>query len=81
MWAQVVTAALLNGFDEFDEARARYNGLTVRRSLFEAGCLLRRMVGASAAASVLQAALQSKRILRRWTAGRGWQSAADRSAA
>ena len=50
-------------------ARARYNGLAARRSLFEAGCLLRRMVGASAAASVLQAALQSKRMLRRWTAG------------
>jgi glycosyltransferase involved in cell wall biosynthesis len=69
MWAHVATAALLNGLDEFDEARARYNGLTVRRGLFEAGCLLRRMVGASAAASVLQATRQSKRILRRWTAG------------
>jgi hypothetical protein len=69
MWAHVVKAALLNGLDEFEEARARYNGLAARRSLFEAGCLLRRMVGASAAASVLQAALQSKRILWRWTAG------------
>jgi glycosyltransferase involved in cell wall biosynthesis len=69
MWAHVVTAALLNGLDEFDEARARYNGLTVRRSLFEAGFLLRRMVGASTAASVLRAGLQSKRTLRRWTAG------------
>ena len=69
MWAHVVKAALLNGLDEFEEARARYNGLATRRSLFETGCLLRRMVGASAAASVLQAGLQSKRMLRRWTAG------------
>jgi len=69
MWAHVVKAALLNGLDEFEEARARYNGLAARRSLFETGCLLRRMVGASAAASVLQAGLQSKRVLRRWVAG------------
>jgi glycosyltransferase involved in cell wall biosynthesis len=69
MWAFVVQGALLNGLDEFEEARARYNGLAARRSLFETGCLLRRMVGASAAASVLQAGLQSKRLLRRWVAG------------
>jgi glycosyltransferase involved in cell wall biosynthesis len=69
MWAPVVKAALLNGFDEFEIARARYNGLAARRSLFEAGFLLRRMVGASAAASVLQAGLQSKRVLRRWVGG------------
>ncbi len=69
MWAHVVKASLLNGFDEFDDARARYNGIAARRSLFEAGCLLRRTIGASATASVLQAALQSKRVLRRWTAG------------
>jgi len=68
MWAHVVKAALLNGLDEFEEARAKYNGLTARRSLFETGCLLRRMLGASAAASVLQAGLQSKRMLRRWAA-------------
>jgi glycosyltransferase involved in cell wall biosynthesis len=68
MWAHVVTAALLNGLDEFEEARTRYNGLAARRSLFENGWLLRRMVGASAAASVLRAGLQSKRIFRRWTA-------------
>jgi hypothetical protein len=69
MWAHVATAALLNGLDEFEQARANYNGLAARRSLFEAGCLLRRMVGAHAAASVLQAGLQSKRMLRRWTGG------------
>jgi hypothetical protein len=69
MWAHVATSALLNGLDEFEEARTKYNGVAVRRSLFEAGCLLRRTVGAGAAASVLQAALQSKRMLRRWTAG------------
>jgi hypothetical protein len=69
MWAHVVKAALLGGLDEFETARARYNGLAARQSLFEAGFLLRRMVGASAAASVLQAALRSKRTLRRWTAG------------
>ena len=62
-------AALLNGLDEFQEARARYNRLAAPCSLFEAGCLLRRVVGASAAASVLQAGLQSKRMLRRWAAG------------
>jgi glycosyltransferase involved in cell wall biosynthesis len=69
MWAPVVKAALLNGLDEFEEARARYNGLAARQSLFEAGFLLRRIVGASAATSVLQAALRSKRTLRRWTEG------------
>jgi glycosyltransferase involved in cell wall biosynthesis len=69
MWAFVVQGTLLNGLDEFEEARARYNGLAARRSLFETGCLLRRMVGAGAAASVLQAGLQSKRVLRRWVAG------------
>jgi hypothetical protein len=62
-----VSVALLNGFDEFENARVRYNGVAARRKMFEAGYLLRRMVGASAAASVLQAALQSKRMLRRWT--------------
>lgn len=66
MWTHIVKAALLNGLDEFEEARARYNRLAARRSLFEAGCLLRRMVGSSAAASVLQAGLQSKRMLRSW---------------
>ncbi len=69
MWAHVGKSALLNGLDEFDEARARYNGIAARRSLFEAGCLLRRTIGASATASVLQVALQSKRTVRRWTAG------------
>jgi len=69
MWAVVTSSALLNGFDEFDEARARYNGLAARRSLFEIGCVLRRMVGPSAAASVLQTALRSKRMLRRRTVG------------
>ena len=68
MWAHVVQAALLNGLDEFEGARASYNRIAARRSLFEAGCLLRRMVGASAAASVLQAGLQSKLMLRRWAA-------------
>ena len=69
MWAHVAKAALLNGLYEFEDARLRYNGLAARRSVFEAGCLLRRMIGAGAAASILQVALQSKRMLRRWTAG------------
>jgi glycosyltransferase involved in cell wall biosynthesis len=85
MWAFVVQGALLNGLDEFEEARARYNGLAARRSLFETGCVLRRMVGASAAASVLQAGLKSKRLLRRWVAGDAGvdrrRSAAERSMA
>jgi glycosyltransferase involved in cell wall biosynthesis len=84
-WAHVVSAALLNGFDEFESARVRYNGLAARRKMFEAGYLLRRMVGASAAASVLQAALRSKRVLRRWVAGDAGldrrRSAADQSTA
>ena len=67
IWAHVVKASLLNGLDEFDDARARYNGIAARRSLFEAGRLLRCTIGASATAAVLQAALQSKRVLRRWT--------------
>lgn len=58
MWGHVVSVALLNGFDEFENARVRYNGLAARRKMFEAGYLLRRMVGASAAASVLQGTLQ-----------------------
>jgi glycosyltransferase involved in cell wall biosynthesis len=69
MWAHVMKAALLNGLEEFEEARARYNGLATRSSLFETGCLLRRMVGANGAASILQAGLQSKSMLRRWIAG------------
>jgi glycosyltransferase involved in cell wall biosynthesis len=67
IWGHVVSVALLNGFDEFENARVRYNHLAARRKLFEAGYLLRRMVGAGAAASILQAALQSKRVLRRWS--------------
>ncbi len=69
MWAHVAKAALLNGLDEFEEARVRYNVLAGRRSLFEAGYLMRRMGGASATAAILQAAIQSKGVLRRWTAG------------
>lgn len=69
MWAHVAKAALLNGLDEFEEARVRYNGLAARRTLFEAGCLLRGMMGPGTAASVLQAGLQLKRMLRRSTAG------------
>jgi glycosyltransferase involved in cell wall biosynthesis len=69
MWAHVGKAALLNGLDEFEEARAKYNGIGARCSLFETGCVLRRMIGAGAAASVIRAGLQSKRMLRRWTAG------------
>jgi glycosyltransferase involved in cell wall biosynthesis len=65
MWSHVTKAALLNGLNEFEEGRARYNGLTVRCNLFETGWLLRRIVGASAAASVLQAGLRSKAVLRR----------------
>jgi glycosyltransferase involved in cell wall biosynthesis len=65
MWGHAAAAALLNGFDEFEEARLRYNGLAARRSLFEIGCLLRRIVGAGITASVLQTALESKRVLRR----------------
>jgi glycosyltransferase involved in cell wall biosynthesis len=68
MWAHVAKAALLNGLYEFEDARVRYNCLAARQSLFEAGRLLRRMIGAGAAASVLQAALHSKRKFRRWTA-------------
>jgi hypothetical protein len=81
MWAHVVTAALLNGLDQFELARIRYNRLATRRSLFEVGCLLRRMVGPSAAASVLQTSLRSKRGLRVTMTSIGWRSAANRSAA
>ena len=80
IWAHVVSAALLNGLDEFDLARARYNRLATRRSLFEVGCLLRRTIGASAAASVLQAGLQSKRGLRVTLSSLGLRSAVNRSA-
>jgi glycosyltransferase involved in cell wall biosynthesis len=69
MWEHVVKATLVNGLDEYDDALARYNRIAARRSVFEAGRLLRCMIGASATASMLQAALQSKRVLRRWTAG------------
>ncbi len=68
MWAHVAKAALVNGLDEFEEARASYNRLTARRTLFETGCLLRRILGATATASIVQAGLQSKRMLRRWAA-------------
>jgi glycosyltransferase involved in cell wall biosynthesis len=85
IWGHVAKAALLNGLDEFEEARERHNDLAARRSLFEAGCLLRRMIGASAAASILEAARQSKHWLRRWTGvmpattSTDWRSAPDRS--
>ena len=45
IWAHVAKAALLNGLDDFELARARYSWLANRRSLFEVGGLLRRMVG------------------------------------
>jgi hypothetical protein len=84
IWGHVAKAALLNGLDQFEEARVKHNDLAARRSLFETGCLLRRMIGVSAAASVLQAAQQSKHLLRRWVAlmllSTNWRSAADRSA-
>jgi glycosyltransferase involved in cell wall biosynthesis len=81
IWAHVVNAALLNGLDEFELARARYNRLTTRRNLFEVGCLLRRMVGPGAAASVLQAGLKLKRGLRVTLSSIGWRLAAKRSVA
>jgi hypothetical protein len=81
IWAHVAKAALLNGLDDFELARARYNRLATRRSLFEAGCLLRRTVGPGAAASVLQTGLRSKRGLRVTLTSIGWRSAANRSAA
>jgi glycosyltransferase involved in cell wall biosynthesis len=80
IWAHVAKAALLNGLDDFELARARYNRLAKRRSLFEVGGLLRRMAGPSAAASVLQAGLQSKRGLRSTLTSIGWRVPGDRSA-
>jgi glycosyltransferase involved in cell wall biosynthesis len=68
IWAHVAKAALLNGLDEFEVARLRHNRFAPRRTLFEAGCLLRRVIGARAAASILEGARQSKRMLRQCTA-------------
>lgn len=65
MWSHVVKAALLNGFDEFGEARAGYNRVVARRGSFEAGHILRRTIGARATSSVLKAVLQSKQMLLR----------------
>jgi glycosyltransferase involved in cell wall biosynthesis len=63
MWVHLAKAALLNGFSEFEVARVKHNGLAARRSLFEAGYLLRRVIGAGNAASIFQLALQVKRLL------------------
>jgi glycosyltransferase involved in cell wall biosynthesis len=60
MWGHVVKAALLGGLDEFEKARAGYNRVAAHRSLFEAGYILRRAIGAKATSSVLQTALRSK---------------------
>jgi glycosyltransferase involved in cell wall biosynthesis len=67
MWGHVGKGALLNSLDEFEDARARYNCIAARQRLFEVGYLLRRTIGARATASVLQAALLSKRMLRQRT--------------
>ena len=63
MWDHVVKAALLNGLDEFEDARAGYNRLLPRRGTFEAGYFLRRMIGAKATSSVLRTVLRSKQTL------------------
>lgn len=65
MWDHVLKAALLNGLDEFEEARAGYNRVVAPRSLVEAGYILRRTIGVKATSSMLQAALQSKQLLLR----------------
>ena len=63
MWGYVAMTALFNGFPEFERARIGCSLLGRRRLVWEAGHILRRLIGPHATARIMQKALQAKRSL------------------
>ena len=61
MWRHAATAALVDGTPDFELARKKYNGLVdARRFAFEAGWLLRRLLGAERAGAVARMRLGAR---------------------
>ncbi len=60
MWTHVAAAALDHGLDDFALARQGYNRAARRRVLFEAGAVLRSLIGPRATAAALAAARRAK---------------------
>ena len=65
IWANIANTALLEGLDEFEAARLGYNRAAARRATFEVGRVLRRTVGARAAAALFRFAQRADRSLAR----------------
>jgi hypothetical protein len=61
MWRHAATAALVDGTPDFELARKKYNGLVdARRFAFEAGWLLRRLIGAERAGAFARMRLRAR---------------------
>lgn len=64
MWRHVAMSSLVNGYPEFETARARHNRLARRTMRFECGAALRRLVGPARTGFILRALLEAKRRMR-----------------
>jgi glycosyltransferase involved in cell wall biosynthesis len=63
MWRHAATAALIDGTPDFEVARKKYNGLVEgRRFAFEAGWLLRKLLGAERAGAIARSRLRGPRM-------------------
>ena len=61
MWRHAAMAALIDGTPDFELARRKYNGLAeTRRFTFEAGWLLRKLVGAERAGAIARSRLRAR---------------------
>src|ERR1051326_1868333 len=61
MWRHAAMAALIGGTPDFEVARDKYNGLVEgRRFAFEAGWLLRRLLGAERAGAIARSRLRAR---------------------
>lgn len=61
MWRHAAMAALVDGTPDFEAARDKYNGLVEgRRFAFEAGWLLRKLLGAERAGAIARSRLRAR---------------------
>jgi glycosyltransferase involved in cell wall biosynthesis len=63
MWRHAAMAALIDGTPDFEVARKKYNALVeARRLAFEAGWLLRRLLGAERAGAIARSQLRARQV-------------------
>ena len=63
MWRHAAMAALIDGTPDFEIARKKYNGLVpARRFAFEAGWLLRRLLGPERTGAIARSRLRAREM-------------------